>query len=109
MSLVTTHVLDTARGRPAAGVMVVLEQAVGDPPILATGLTDEDGRVSDLGPGHLDPGSYRLRFNTGGYFVQTGVATFFPEVVIAFEVGDERHYHVPLLLSPFGYSTYRGS
>ncbi len=109
MSLVTTHVLDTAQGRPAAGVMVVLEQAVGDPPILATGLTDGDGRVGDLGPERLDPGSYRLRFNTGGYFAEIGAATFFPEVVIAFEVGGEKHYHVPLLLSPFGYSTYRGS
>ncbi len=109
MSLVTTHVLDTSYGRPAAGVMVVLEQAVGDPPILATGVTDDDGRVSDLGPQRLDPGSYRLRFNTGGYFAETGAATFFPEVVITFEVGDEQHYHLPLLLNPFGYSTYRGS
>jgi len=109
MSHVTTHVLDTARGRPAAGVVVVLEQAVGDPPILATGTSNEDGRVSELGPERLPPGTYRLRFNTGGYFADHAVATFYPEVVVSFEVGDADHFHVPLLLSPFGYSTYRGS
>jgi len=109
VSMVTTHVLDTSRGGPARNVMVVLEQALGDPPVLATGLTDTDGRVDDLGPNALDTGTYRLRFNTGGYFGETGTPTFYPEVVISFEVTGDQHYHVPLLLSPFGYSTYRGS
>lgn len=109
MSHVTTHVLDTTNGRPAAGVVVMLEQSLGEPPVLGTATTDDDGRASDLGPEHLDPGIYRLRFNTGGYFAEAGSATFFPEVIISFEVGDASYYHVPLLLSPFGYSTYRGS
>ncbi len=109
MSQVTTHVLDTARGCPAAGVVVVLEQAVGDPPILATATTDEMGRVFDLGADRLEPGVYRLRFNTGGYFADQAMPGFFPEVLVSIEVGSADHYHVPLLLSPFGYSTYRGS
>ncbi len=109
MSHVTTHVLDTTNGRPAPGVVVMLEQAVGEQPILGATTTDDDGRANDIGPDHLDPGTYRLRFNTGGYFADAGSATFFPEVIISFEVGGASHYHVPLLLSPFGYSTYRGS
>ncbi len=109
MSQVTTHVLDTARGCPANGVLVVLEQAVGDPPILATATTDAVGRVADLGADRLQPGVYRLRFNTGGYFADQAVATFYPEVVVSIEIRNDEHYHVPLLLSPFGYSTYRGS
>ena len=109
MSHVTTHVLDTTSGRPASGVVVMLEQAVGDPPVLGTATTDDDGRVAELGPDHLPPGTYRLRFNTGGYFAGTESPTFYPEVIVSFEVGDAGHCHVPLLLSPFGYSTYRGS
>ena len=109
MSHVTTHVLDTARGRPAAGVVVVLEQAVGDPPILATATTDVHGRVVELGPGRLEPGVYRLRFNTGGYFAEQAVPSLYPEIVVSIEIREVEHYHVPLLLSPFGYSTYRGS
>ncbi len=109
MSHVSTHVLDTARGRPAAGVPVVLEQATGEPPVVATEVTDDHGRVGELGPDRLTPGVYRLRFNTGGYFADHGVATFLPEVVVTFEVGGADHYHVPLLLSPFGYTTYQGS
>ncbi|HEY7044075.1 MAG TPA: hydroxyisourate hydrolase [Nocardioidaceae bacterium] len=112
MSHVTTHVLDTAHGRPAVGLTVVLEHdnaSATEPPAVATGETDEDGRVADLGPERLDPGTYRLRFNTGAYFATAGAAAFYPEVSICFEVTDDSHYHVPLLLSPFGYSTYRGS
>lgn len=109
MSQVTTHVLDTAQGRPAAGVTVVLEHDLADPPAVASGQTDEDGRVHDLGPDHLDPGTYRLRFNTGAYFAELGIPAFYPEVSISFDVSSAEHYHVPLLLSPFGYSTYRGS
>lgn len=109
MSLVTTHVLDTSTGTPAAGLTVVLERLHGDPPVLASADTDGDGRVRELGPPVLEPGGYRLRFNTGAYFVERGVASFHPEVSVTFEVGDADHYHVPLLLSPFGYTTYRGS
>ena len=103
MSQVTTHVLDTAAGRPAAGVPVTLEDAGG---VLATATTDPDGRVRELGPDRLAPGTYRLRFDTAGYL---GGSAFFPEVVVTFVVDGEAHHHVPLLLSPFGYSTYRGS
>jgi hydroxyisourate hydrolase len=107
-SCVTTHVLDTAHGRPASGVRVVLERADGEQ--LATAVTDVDGRVGSLGPARLDPGSYRLRFDTGSYFAASGSSCFFPEVVVAFAVRDGgEHHHVPLLLSPFAYSTYRGS
>lgn len=100
MSQVTTHVLDTASGTPAAGVAVRLSAAPGGP-LLAAGVTDADGRVRDLGPERLEPGEYRLEFD---------VATpFLPRVVVDFVVDDERHYHVPVLLSPFGFTTYRGS
>ena len=100
MSQVTTHVLDTAAGRPAAGIAVVLESDTG---VVASGTTDADGRIIDLGPAHLDAATYRLRFDTAAQ------SPFFPEVVIAFAVHGDAHFHVPLLLSPFGYSTYRGS
>jgi 5-hydroxyisourate hydrolase len=100
MSQVTTHVLDTAAGRPAAGVAVRLER---DSTVLAGGETGTDGRIGDLGPDLLEPGTYRLRFDTSAR------GGFFPEVVVAFAVNDDAHVHVPLLLSPFGYSTYRGS
>jgi 5-hydroxyisourate hydrolase len=108
MSAVSTHVLDTTLGRPAAGVPVRLETDGGT--VLATGSTDDDGRISELGPDRIDPGTYRLVFDTVAYLAATGQACFFPEVGIAFTVADPaRHYHVPLLLSPFAYSTYRGS
>lgn len=112
MSAITTHVLDTARGLPAGGVSVRLErwQEGGWTP-LGQGVTDADGRCRTLMPeaGTLELGRYRLTFETAAYFESCGVAAFFPEVSIAFEVADRRHHHVPLLLSPFGYSTYRGS
>ncbi len=109
MSHVSTHVLDTAQGRPARGVAVVLEHALGDP-ILATEVTDDYGRVAEVGPDPLEPGTYRLRFSTGAYFADLGLDGFYPEVCITFEVTEPgEHYHIPLLLSPFGYSTYRGS
>ncbi|WP_028478257.1 hydroxyisourate hydrolase [Nocardia sp. CNY236] len=105
MSTLSTHVLDVVRGIPAAGMQVTLSrQAVR----LGGGETDTDGRIRALGD-ELAPGSYRLVFDTGGYFAHTEVETFYPEVVIAFGITDERHYHVPLVLSPFAYSTYRGS
>ena len=101
MATLSTHVLDTALGRPAVGVPVRLESREGD--FLDSGTTDEDGRIGSLG-GDLGLASYVLRFDTAAY-----VSGFFPEVVIVFTVSDDRHHHVPLLLSPFGYSTYRGS
>lgn len=108
MSSLSTHVLDTSLGRPAAGVEVALETL--DGASLGAGTTDADGRVARLGPEHLDAGDYRLRFDSGAYYAASGVEGFYPEVVIAFTVtGAEAHYHVPLLLNPFGYSTYRGS
>lgn len=112
MSAITTHVLDTALGRPAAGVTVRLERMAGHPVEIGTASTDQDGRVSDLGPAAVEPGTYRLVFDTAGYCQaqRPGEEAFFPEVTVTFTVQDaHRHYHVPLLLSPFGYSTYRGS
>jgi 5-hydroxyisourate hydrolase len=106
MSQVSTHVLDTSTGRPAQGVPVTLE---GEHGVVASGSTDADGRIAELGPERLDPATYRLRFDTGRYAANTGTSGFFPEVVVAFVVQDAGHLHVPLLLSPFGYSTYRGS
>ena len=98
MSHVTTHVLDTAAGRPAAGVPVRL-LAAGE--LLADGTTDADGRIQHLGPEELSPGDYRLEFD---------VATpFLPRVVIDFTITGPEHYHVPVLLSPYGFTTYRGS
>ncbi|MGN2635592.1 hydroxyisourate hydrolase [Nocardia takedensis] len=105
MSSLSTHVLDAVRGAPAAGVAVDLYR--GDR-LLGTGSTDADGRVARLAD-DLTPAVYRLVFDTGGYFAQQRIDTFYPEVSISFAVGEERHYHVPLLLSPFAFSTYRGS
>jgi 5-hydroxyisourate hydrolase len=108
MSYITTHVLDATAGRPAAGVAVTLLAATGEQ--VASGVTDADGRVADLGPDRLEPGHYRIDFGTGDYFAARGQDTFYPQVSIAFGVSaDQAHYHVPLLLSPFAYSTYRGS
>lgn len=114
-SPITTHVLDTSRGRPAIGVPVSLSRSTHDHSsweLLAESTTDADGRVTDLlAPGSLQPGTYRLRFDTATYFAQIGVdAFFYPWAEIVFHVeGPHPHYHVPLLLNPFGYSTYRGS
>jgi 5-hydroxyisourate hydrolase len=112
-SPITTHVLDTARGRPAAGVGVELVIAEGDGwRFLAAGRTDADGRVSDLLAADfpLLPGVYRLVFAVGAYEAFQGGDGFYPHVPVVFRVADPgQHHHVPLLLSPFGYSTYRGS
>ncbi|BCJ34316.1 5-hydroxyisourate hydrolase [Actinocatenispora thailandica] len=105
MSL-STHVLDTGRGRPAAGVPVRLESADGT--ALGAGVTDGDGRLAGLPL--AAPGRYRLVFDTAAWFAATGTEGFFPEVAITFTVTDAgARHHVPLLLSPFAYSTYRGS
>jgi 5-hydroxyisourate hydrolase len=106
MASLSTHVLDTSTGRPAVGVRVSLESATGT--VLATGVTDADGRVGDLAA-DVPLGEHRIRFDTGAWFAGQGVAAFYPEVVVAFTVDADEHYHVPLLLNPFGYSTYRGS
>jgi 5-hydroxyisourate hydrolase len=113
MSPITTHVLDTARGRPAAGIAATLEHLVdGLWTTLGRGETNADGRIRDLMPdgSSLEPGIYRLTFETAAYFRALGIEGFYPYVPIVFELAaPEQHYHVPLLLSPYGYSTYRGS
>ncbi|MFT3944129.1 MAG: hydroxyisourate hydrolase [Ancrocorticia sp.] len=105
-SHLTTHILDAVTGTPAAAVTVTLTSASGE--VVASGLTNEDGRLA-LGPETLPSGNYTLSFDTGAYFASAGTEAFYPSVTIAFTVGDLPHYHVPLLLSPFAYSTYRGS
>ncbi len=110
MSGISTHVLDVAEGRPAAGVWVELARRSGDGWFaLATGVTDADGRCRELVTAEaLKVGEYRLTFRTGEYFA--GRQTLYPEVIIVFKVENEGgSYHIPLLLSPFGYTTYRGS
>ncbi|CCH77590.1 urate oxidase structural factor [Nostocoides japonicum T1-X7] len=108
MSYVTAHVLDAAAGMPASGVGVRLEDASGE--ILATAATDADGRVADLGPDVLPPGDYRVVFATGDYFAARSTPCFHPEVAVLFRTrADQAHYHIPLLVSPFAYTTYRGS
>jgi len=110
-SLISTHILDTALGRPASGVAVMLSGFApsGWSPI-AAGITDDNGRIDELGPESLVAGKYRLTFETESYFAAQSLSSFFPEVVLAFTVAEgEQHYHVPLLLSPFAYSTYRGN
>ncbi len=113
MSAITTHILDISTGFPARGVPVTLECLTPSGWLpLGSGMTDNDGRLRDL----ISPeavfmaGSYRLIFETGAYFTGQNIEGFFPQVTVEFTVRDAgRHYHVPLLLSPFGYSTYRGS
>jgi 5-hydroxyisourate hydrolase len=111
MSTLSTHVLDAASGRPASGLRVTLDRRDGDgwrP--LGAGVTDDDGRVRDLAPGGLAAGVHRLVFATGEWFAATGQTGFYPEVPVVFEVAaGGGHYHVPLLLSPYAFSTYRGS
>ncbi|MBM3271444.1 MAG: hydroxyisourate hydrolase [Candidatus Sericytochromatia bacterium] len=111
-SPITTHVLDTARGRPAPGVGVVLYRLQGEVwREVGRGETDADGRNRELLSGAREAGTYRIAFDTAGYFERIGVARyFFPVVEIVFILDEpEQHYHVPLLISPFGFSTYRGS
>ena len=113
MSAITTHVLDTALGRPAAGIHVQLQVGEGRAwrPI-AEGKTDADGRLRSLTDNAqpLDSGVYRLVFDTGSYFNEAGTTAFHPRVTVEFTVDSAAsHYHVPLLISPFGYTTYRGT
>ncbi|MDQ1082541.1 MULTISPECIES: hydroxyisourate hydrolase [Microbacterium] len=106
MTHVTTHILDATAGTPAPGVAVTLARLGGD--TIVEAVTDADGRLA-LGPDRLDDGDYSLTFATGAYFRSRGVSSFHPIATIAFTVSGEQHLHVPLLLSPFAYSTYRGS
>lgn len=107
VSAVTTHVLDAARGVPAQGVPVRLESPDG---AVAHAVTDAGGRVGDLGAAVAQAGVHRLVLDTATYFASSGQRGFYPEVVITFEITEpDQHHHVPLLLSPFAYSTYRGS
>ena len=112
MSGISTHVLDTARGQPAVGIFVVLEIFTGTAwKRLANAITDENGRASNLIPpsGPFEGGTYRLHFEVATYFRAQHGETFYPEVNVTFEVRSaEEHYHLPLLLSPWGYTTYRG-
>ena len=112
LSPITTHVLDTSRGRPAVGFQVGLQIKSGDSwKTLGSELTDGNGRCTGLlGSSQLEAGTYRLLFNAGAYYREMKTETFYSEISIVFEVlHPETHYHVPLLISPFGYSTYRGS
>lgn len=116
MASLSTHVLDTSLGTPVPGLRVGLSRWSSDTDSgtgeigLGERTTDDDGRIAAFGPDDLDPGSYVLRFDTGAYFARSGVRGFYPQVVVVFTVADgAEHHHVPVLLSPFGYSTYRGS
>jgi len=113
MSQITTHVLDTSSGKPAAGIRIRLQRPKGEEnwEDITAGVTNEDGRVPGfLSPDIvLQPGVYRMFFETGAYFTAHGIRGFYPNVPVIFEIFDTAHYHVPLLLNPFGYSTYRGS
>ena len=107
MSFITAHALDSTVGTPAADLEVTLFD--GDD-VIVSARTDDNGRVSDFGPEHLEPGDYRIVFATGEYFTARGQDHFHPVVTIDFTVQPgQAHYHIPLLLSPFAYSTYRGS
>ena len=110
VSSLSTHVLDAVRGAPAEGLQVQLYRAGATGwESLSDHRTDVDGRVETFAPAGVGAGDYRLVFATGSYFDRSQSASFYPEVVVTFTVDEERHYHVPLLLSPYAYSTYRGS
>lgn len=114
MSPITTHVLDTSTGKPASGLAVTLELETGEAvwQKISDGVTDAEGRIKSLmsSATGFSSGHYRLIFETGKYFNMRQCECFFPQITIAFVVNDtKQHFHVPLLLSPFGYSTYRGS
>lgn len=112
MSQLTTHILDTSIGKPAQGVSVTLEYLnSGTWEKIAEGVTNADGRITDLlvSGNPMQKGIYRLNFDSAAYFKEQGKKTFYPKVTIEFEISEDSHYHVPLLLNGFGYSTYRGS
>jgi len=108
--MISTHVLDIARGMPASGVAVVLEARDGAGwTTIGRATTDAHGRIGSFADAPLAPGTYRLTFDTGAYHHRHDTLPFFPSVAVTFDVRDAGHHHVPLLLSPYGYSTYRGT
>lgn len=112
MSQITTHVLDTSIGKPAKGIEIKLFQKNNsDWKEIATGVTNSDGRIADLlEKGKIaEKGIYKINLDVGNYFKEKKIKNFYPYVEIIFEIDSDGHYHIPLLLSPFGYSTYRGS
>lgn len=114
MATISTHVLDTSLGRPAAGVLVTLERKAraGSWKAVGKGVTDDNGRIASFTRQSISigAGSYRLVFDSAGYFVTQNVKSLYVEIVVTFEVeAPDQHYHIPLLLSPHGYTTYRGS
>lgn len=112
MSQITTHILDTTLGHPAQGVTIALSKRAGEGwQEIARGQTNQDGRIKDLLPegSTLEKGIYQMKFFTKEYFDRLGTKTFYPFVEISFDIQTAEHYHVPLLLNPFGYATYRGS
>jgi len=111
-SHITTHVLDTSTGKPGKGMVITLKGQVNKQwQTIALGITNEDGRISNLlAPGKiLPPGHYKMEFDSGNYYATQNQTGFYPEIKINFKIMDDNHYHIPLLISPFGYSTYRGS
>lgn len=112
MSQITAHILDTTKGRPAAGVQVILfQQQDNDWREITRATTDGNGRIPRLLQADriLENGFYKMKFLTGQYFDQYSLQTFYPYINIIFEISSPEHYHIPLLVSPFGYTTYRGS
>jgi 5-hydroxyisourate hydrolase len=111
--MITTHILDLSAGTPAAGVRVTLSRVeTAGQTVIGTGVTDADGRLRDIARGQaaVAAGTYELTFETGEYFRARDVTPFHPRVTVVMEIADGRpDYHVPLLISPFGYTTYRGS
>ena len=113
MSQITTHILDTGHGCPAVGVPISLYRQQGEGwALVGSGITNDDGRVADLCPAveALTAGTYRMHFETAAYFENLGAEVFYPWADVVFNIGaDGQHYHIPLLLAAYGYSTYRGS
>jgi 5-hydroxyisourate hydrolase len=115
MGTLSTHLLDTSIGLPAEGVRVVLtRRGAPSEPVLGEGVTDADGRIAAIGPQRLDAGDYQLCFEVADYFSAAGRTAFYPEVIVVFTIAEDgtdagAHYHVPVLLNPFGFATYRGS
>ncbi len=112
MSPITTHILDTSKGKPAAGIKIILFRNKNEQwETIANGVTNDDGRIANLLEKNsiAEPGIYKLKFETKDYFDKQAIDSFYPFIEIIFEIKDNEHYHVPLLLNPYGYSTYRGS
>jgi 5-hydroxyisourate hydrolase len=112
MSQITSHILDTTKGKPAEGIRATLYIGSNDEwTEITRGITNADGRISGLLPAEteLQHGMYKMRFETKDYFDKSHISTFYPYVEIIFEITGNEHYHIPLLLNPFGFTTYRGS